>query len=152
MGKHPLFAPIFFLILWGHAVRSWEKLTTYKQLLQNFLNGCRLCFKSSIVERGSKKPHTLSLPWGTFWKRVCPTSCFETSGKSLRMSSYNESESLVNSESQRKPPQYEGVIRRPTLYRRFRDPQCHPMKAMGLHQPLEKRHQLMDADSHDQNS
>lgn len=43
----------------------------------------------------------------------------EISRKSLRNSSNSESQSLFNFESQIKPPQYEGVIHRPTLYRGF---------------------------------
>lgn len=36
----------------------------------------------------------------------------EISGKSLRTSSYSESQSLFNFESQRKQPQFEGIIQR----------------------------------------
>ncbi|KAK4817461.1 LOW QUALITY PROTEIN: hypothetical protein QYF61_015616 [Mycteria americana] len=78
---------------------------------------------------------------------MASTHSFTPDGKSLRTSSYSESQSLVNFESQRKPPQYEGVICRPALYRRFREPRSYLMKAMGLQQPSEKRHQLTAAAS-----
>lgn len=54
-----------------------ETLTMYKQLLQNFLKGCRLCFKWSIVEREAKGHTPCLCPEGPSGKGCAPPlSCF----------------------------------------------------------------------------
>lgn len=125
MGKHLSFPPVFSAVLRGSAVCLREELSPCTSSCSgDFWAGAKITLPVKCRGEGSNSHSACVCTAGPPWAGCALplSSGAEIGGKSLGTSSYSESQSLFNFESQRKPPQCEGVIPRPALYGRFTEP------------------------------